>query len=381
MNIKNIVCLCMLICSFGVVAMAQEPQPLQTEYTYIFEKEKKIVIENIDEKEEGQPLSKDSLQMTITRRDMPLVNRVVRFISTTPDIFTFENGATSIEATTDEDGSIVAPIIINAEGRGIALVHLLRITSTATNITHAEHITLNVDTGDRSSMKFIDDFSLAMADVNFTYYLFPTYLFLAVILFFVIGYFRRLKSGKEYNIVEMYMIATLLGFSSVKDKEKYHFFMIAFFALELALFYLIISIVDPLVSIFLLLFALVSSTIPKDRAYAVFFTLFAMMSVNYYISKFQAPFLIPIFTSEKFAFVNTWYFLIPFFFILTAFLSNAYIPLMLLSSMQVFFALDILHVHLSVTAIVLAFVVFVIKTIFNIKIPIFYKLNILKVDV
>lgn len=379
MSIKNIVCFFTLIFLLGYTLFAQEPQPLQTEYTYVFEKEKNIVIEHSDE--DGQALTTDKLEMNITRREMPLVNRVVRFVSTTPDIFSFENGATSLEVRTDENGNVAAPISINGVGRGIAVIHLLRITSTATNITHEEYITLNVGSGDTDSMRAMGDFNLVMGDQNFAYYLFPTYLFLAVILFFVIGYFRRLKTGKEYNNIEMYMIATLLGFSSVKDKERYSYLMIVFFAFSVGIFYLIIFAVNPMVSVFLLLFALVSSTIPKDRAYAVFFTLFAMMSVHYYISIFQAPFTSALFTSEKFAFVNRWYFVIPFFFVLTAFLSNIYIPLVILSSVQIFFALDIINVHLSIMAIGLAFAIFIIKTIFNIRIPVFYKLNILKVDV
>ncbi len=381
MSIKNIFCFLTLALLFGSVLFGQEAQPLQTEYTYTFEPEKNIIVENLDDKEEGEILATDSLQMTITRRDMPLVNRLVRFVTTTPDIFTFENGVSTIEVKTDENGTVVAPININAMGRGVAVVHLIRITSTATNITHAEHITLNVGTGDSSSMMYFDNIDFAFGDVNLAYYLFPTYLFLAVILFFVIGYFRRLKSGKEYNYVEMYMIATLLGFSSIKHNEKYNYLMIVFFTIEIILFYVIIFFTNPMISIFLLLFALVSASIPKDRAYAVFFTLFAMMSVNYYISIFQAPFLAQLFASEKFAFINELYFLIPFFFILTAFLSNVYIPLILLSSLQAFFSMDMMNVHFSIGAILLAFILFIIKTTFNIKIPLFYKLNILKVDV
>ncbi len=380
MSIRSIVYFFTLIFVLGCALFSQEPQPLQTEYTYVFEKEKNIVVENFDEKEDGHMLSEDSLKMSILRRDMPLVNRVVRFVSTTPDIFSFEGGATSLEVRTDENGDVVAPIRINGVGRGIAVIHLLRITSTATNITHEEYVTLNVGSGDADSMMSIENFNFAASGENFAYYLFPTHLFLAVIMFFVIGYFRRLKTGKEYNNIEMYMIATLLGFSSVKNKEKYSYLMVVFFVIEVSLFYLIILTLNPMVSVFLLLFALVSSTIPKDRAYAVFFTLFAMMSVHYYISVFQAHFTTSLLTSDKFAFMNKWYVLMPFFFVLTAFLSNIYIPLVILSSIQVFFALDIINVHLSVLAVGLAFALFIIKTMLNINVALFYKLNILKVD-
>ena len=353
----------------------------QTEYTYIFEKEKNIVITNNATKKNNtnDSIPTDILEMTILRRDIPLVNRLVRFVSATPDIFIFENDETSFMEATDKNGTITAPIEIKNAGRGIAIVHLLYVGANVsiTNITHEEYITLNVDTKGDKGFANIDDMNFTTGDAFSIYHLFPPYLFLNVISLFIIGYFKRLKEGSEYPPIAKFMIATLFGFSSIK---KNCLLMIPFFVVEIILFYLIVFTTNPLIPTFFLLFAMASYFVPKDRAYSVSFMLFAIISIVHYISLLQVPYMSLLSTSGKMFFVSEWYFLIPFFILMTAFLSNVYIPLVLLSFMQILFSLSVSSVSFAIIGITIGFILFILKRIFNIKMPIFYKLNILKVD-
>lgn len=315
------------------------------------------------------------LDFGVQRRDMPLVNRLIRFTSLTPEIFTFENGEESIIIPTDENGFVSAPINIISDGKGISLVHLLYVgaNTKVTNISHEEYMTLDISSPSPASLIIDNPSSLAAL-----YNIFVPYLFLAVASLFLIGYFKRLRKGEEYPIIAEVMMATFLSFSSI---SKHIIYMVPFFIIEVVLFYVMIFSQKIYFPVFCMLLAMTSYFVPRDRAYSVFFMLFAMLTIVHFMSFFISQIHAPLHMFEKFSFISNWYILIPLFILLTAFFSNVYIPFIVLSIMYVIFPFTTASIHFSMAGILIGCLIFILKRIYNFRTLIFYKLNILKVDI
>ncbi len=375
--LKKILCFVGLIFLMCFALYSQQV----TEYTYIFEKNREIVIDDFEEKKESEYtiLAENSVDMTVLRRDMPLVNRMIRFVSATPDIFTFEDNQQSIIEVTDQNGTALAPVEIREFGRGIAIVQLLYVGANVavTNITHEEYITLNI--AEEIIDINTDEEDIAENNISLIRKIFPFYLLLIITSFLIIGYFKRLKRDEGYNKISKYMMGSLFGFSSVR-KERI-FIMIPFFLIEVLIFYITIFRNEPIVPTMLLLFAMVTYRVRHDRAYSALFMLFAMISIVHYASVLLFGNASLVLLEGRIAILDKWYFLVPFFIIITSFLSGLYIPLVILSFMQILFSLSFMNVVFAMIGITLSFILFIILKMLNINTYVFFKLNMLKVRV
>lgn len=336
-----------------------------SEYNYIFDKDNAFTLESTNNAE---------ISFMIERRGLPLVNRLVRFESLTPDLFTFENEAYEAVVPTDENGVASVNIDLLRQGRGIVAVHMLYITSTgATNISHEEFLNINI-----KPKGYFEETPNGTIDTKVSAIISTVivpYLFIATIAIFLISYFKYIC--KEcHSIKSIVFIATLFGFSSIKKRFD---LMLIFVALELlAAGYFIISN-SFLTPVILVALSLSSFPIKRNRAYSIGFFLFALLSITH-VTLHSFIINTGILITPKIAFSTNFIFLFFVFLFITAFLSNTYIPIALLTLYSIIFPVGTITIIFSLFAIFVASVLYIVKSKYADDMPVFYVINLLKME-
>ena len=232
--IKYIVLLFVIILNF---IYAENNTNQFQEYTFKYQKENYFDLS--DNK------STNEVSIMIERRGLPLVNRLVRFISLKPDVFTFEintnetiNNSDNVElkeeiennqiiytnvfvVATDENGIANAKLKLNNVGNGILLMHILYVGSSGnTNISFEEFSYINVENNNMSSILFNGDVKKVniKSSILMTLILFPS-LFLASIALILISYFKSIYN--EYRMTKSKIVMyTFFGINSIKKNFK-----------------------------------------------------------------------------------------------------------------------------------------------------------------
>lgn len=329
------------------------------EYSYTLITNQNIYLDNENE----------SITFMLERQEFPLVNRLVRFISFTPDIITFENDAGTIVMPTDERGIAEAKVEMKEEGRGIVGIHVLYVGSTGnTNITYNTFTTVQVEAKENSKENISN---LASVIPNLVF----VYIFMSPILILLIGYYNRLsreKANSEQNII----MSVLLGFSSVKS--KFILMNIISLAVLLILAFTIFSS-SILIPLALTLLSLSALSLKRTRSIGIVFLLLSLLTMSSLI--FDAIILysgVEI-SNTKLLFSNT-LFVFFLFLITTAFLSGVYLPSLFLLVYAQVFSLNTISIIAGLLAIFVASVLYFVQYKYKKKtLPLFYIINILKI--
>lgn len=335
------------------------------EYNYIYEPEESF---DLNDKEA-------EISFMIERRGLPLVNRLVRFISLTPEIFTFDNEEATVIVPTDIDGKAVVGILPKDTGNGMIAIHTLYVGATGnTNISHEIFKKVNI----KPYQKQIKIFS-EKVDENASKFLAVTaapYLFLFVITMFIISYYKHL-SRNEKTKASSVAIASLFGMSSIKKKFKT---FIIFSFINVLILSLITLIYPHFTAIFLILISLSSFSIKRERVYAIYFLLFSLVAMAH-IFTYSITLHTVLSYGVNIAIAKNFIFVFFLFLILTAFFSGIYIPMAIFTFYNAIFALDKISTTAGIAGIFLASIIYIIKYKNNkFNTAIFYTINILKIE-
>lgn len=360
---KIYIAILFIIAQFSLYS--QNTNQTVTEYNYIFNKENTFNLETTNNTE---------ISFMIERRGLPLVNRLVRFISLTPDLFTFENGLDELIIATDEEGVASATMNLVSSGRGIIAIHMLYVGSTgATNISHEEFSTVNIN-----PKSYFKEDANGTIDVKISAVIsivIVPYLFLATITMLLVSYFKSIY--KECHLVKSnVLMATLFGFSSIKKRFD---LMIIFVVIELlSAGYFIIS-TSYLVPIVFIALSLSSFSMKRNRAYAIGFFLFASVSMTY-ITLHHLINYFGIIITPKITFSTNFIFMFFIFLFITAFLSSSYIPIAFLTLYSIILPVNHVSIIAALLGILLASILYIVKVKYSNNIPIFYVINLLKIE-
>lgn len=325
------------------------------EYSYTL-----ITNQNVSSKNQDEQIS-----FMIERQEFPLVNRLVKFISFTPDIITLGNDTSTFVIPTDENGIANANIQIKKEGRGVVGVHVLYVGTTGnTNITYDTFVTLNVK----------KNTTLGNAG-NMIPNLVFVYIFIAPILILLLGYYKRLSkeiNNSEQNII----ISVLFGFSNIKN--KFVLMGIVSFSILSVLAFTIFSN-SILIPLALTLLSLSALSLKRSRIIAIIFLLLSLLNITPIIFD-VIVFYSGITVGSAGSFLSNFIFVFFLFLAITAFLSGIYIPSLLLLIYSQIFALNTAGVVAGLIAIFLSSVLYVIQYKYIKKtLPLFYIINMLKI--
>ncbi|MBW5379016.1 hypothetical protein E6A45_10215, partial [Brachyspira pilosicoli] len=222
--------LCLVLIIFQISIFAEETTNKVPEYNFIYEKEISFNLEETNNINE--------ISIMIERRGLPLVNRLVRFISSDPEIFNFEtetintnNGFEEAETTytnifvvpTDENGIASANVNLNKAGKAVVIMHILYVGSTGnTNISYEEFANVNVkNTPSIPSIIFNnkDENLNAKTSIFLELTLYPALFLISIALIFI-SYFRHIYY--EYRASKSKIIMySFFGFSTVQKKFVY----------------------------------------------------------------------------------------------------------------------------------------------------------------
>jgi hypothetical protein len=162
------------------------------DYTYKFNKVQNLSLEDTND---------NTLRFMIQRENYPLVNRLVKFISLTPEYFAFEGNTNTVVVTTDENGVASVPVIASNTGKGIVAIHMLYVGSTgSTNISY-EAFTDVIVNKDKD-----------ITTTNFFPHLVFVYALFAPIIIILIGYYKRIKKSYLPKLI----MKVLFGFSAIR---------------------------------------------------------------------------------------------------------------------------------------------------------------------
>ena len=374
---------------FASFLYGEESSNKSPEYIFTYNKENNFNIADTN--------AVNEVSIMIERRGFPLVNRLVRFTSLNPDIFQFEfetentnnninniNEFDTLEENknytnvfvipTDEDGIATAKLNLLKSGDGIVLMHILYVGSTGnTNISYEEFAYINIkDNSFQSKFLNLEDESLnPKASIIIVATLFPTLFLISIALIFI-SYFRHIYS--EYrNIKSKIVIYTFFGFSSIK---KQFVPMILLIFLELLIIGFVITMNNYIFSIILLVLFIAGFTVKREKMYSIGFFILACIFIIYiYLNSFVSYLGIE-FISQNNIMRNPIFTLI-LFFIITSFVGGIYIPVSILASYKVAFALSDFTFILALIGIFLSSVFYIVKVKKNI--PFLYELDLIKI--
>ncbi|PPS21150.1 hypothetical protein [Brachyspira murdochii] len=380
-----------LILAFNIV-YAQENTNKTSEYTFIYEKEKYFNISDTN--------SSNEVSIMIERRGLPLVNRLVRFISLKPDVFDFEipanneeillkdleddNSNTSIINTsdiyiipTDENGTAKAKLNLKDQGSGVVLMHILYVGSTGnTNISYEEYAYVNVvedKTGSISSKLINGDIENlnAKSSIIMTVTLFPS-LFLVSIALILISYFRHIYD--EYrNAKSKIVMYTFFGFSSIKKNFRLMIFIILAELIIVGCFMFLDSYIF---SVILIAFFIAGFLVKREKMYAIAFFILSCISMIYlYLETFTRHMSIEYILNNNI--MQNPVFIFFLFFFITALSGGIYIPICLLVLYKIAFITNDLSLAIALISIFVSSILYIVKVKKNI--PFLYSINLLKI--
>lgn len=330
----------------------------------------------------------DEFSIMIERRKLPLVNRLVRFTSLNPSVFTFEvkNPSNNIDSEyevvntnvyiipTDDNGVATAKLHFNSSGSGVLLIHILYVGSTGnTNISYEEFAYVNINDNSFKS-KFLnvdDDIVNATSSFIVSVTILPILFLISIALIFI-SYFRHIYMEYKHNFSKI-VIYSFFGFSSVR---KNFLILILFTTIELILMAIIIISPNYLYSVVLLVLFIIGFTVRREKMYSIGFFIIACIYMMYLhlemvFQNNSIDFIIDnIFLSHPIL-------LLLLFFILASLFSGVYAPLSILVIYKVVFSVDNIGFVCALFGILLSTLFYVVKVKKNI--PFFFELDFLRI--
>lgn len=374
--------LCLVLIIFQISIFAEETTNKVPEYNFIYEKEISFNLEETNNINE--------ISIMIERRGLPLVNRLVRFISSDPEIFNFEtetintnNGFEKAETTytnifvvpTDENGIASANVNLNKAGKAVVIMHILYVGSTGnTNISYEEFANVNVkNTPSIPSIIFNskDENLNAKTSIFLELTLYPALFLISIALIFI-SYFRHIYY--EYRASKSKIIMySFFGFSTVQKKFVY-LIMVIFIELILIGVSLIIS--SYVLPITFLSFFIAGFIVKNKKLYSIgFFILASISMIDLYLKVFLNYFAIESIIQSSFM---TNPFLVFFIFLLlTALSGGIYIPSSILILYKTVFNLGNTGLIIALIGIFISSLLYIIKV--KKDIPFLYELDLLKI--
>ena len=375
------------------VIYAQEStnQTKTSEYTFTYEKENNFNISDTN--------ALNEVSIMIERRGLPLVNRLVRFTSLKPDVFTFENAVeneislkemdeeeentnevnmyTNVYIVpTDENGVAKAKLHLNGTGEGVVLMHILYVGSTGnTNISYEEFAHVNIyDDNDSFSYKILNGDGKSInvkGSMIMTLTLFPA-LFLVAIALILISYFKHIYD--EYRTAKSKIIMyTFFGFSAIKKNFK---LMMIIILIELIIVASFMFLDSYIFSVLLIAFFISGFIVKREKIYSIAFFILSCISMIYlYLQTFMNYLGLECLFNSSIMGNPVFIFLL--FIILTALAGGIYIPLSILVLYKTIFNISDLSLIMAFIGIFIASVLYIVKV--KKDIPFLYSLNLLKI--
>ena len=307
----------------------------------------------------------NQINFMITRQEFPLVNRLVRFTSFTPDIIEFDNDTNTFVIATDENGIASANIKAKKSGKGVVGIHVLYVGTTGnTNITYDTFtsVTIKENTAFQSSSSIIPNLVFIL-------------IFISPILILLLGYYKRLSKeipNSEQNII----ISVLLGFSNIKNR----FVLMTIVSLSvLSILALTIFSNSILIPLSLTLLSLSGLSLRRSRTMAIIFLFISLLNITSII--FNTIILYSgIEPSTSSSFLSNFVFVFFLFLAMTSFISGIYIPSFILLIYSQIFLLDTTGIVAGLIAIFLSSVLYIVQFKYIKKtLPLFYIINMLKI--
>ncbi|MEI0580379.1 hypothetical protein [Brachyspira pilosicoli] len=374
--------LCVVLIIFQISIFAEETTNKVPEYNFIYEKEFSFNLEETNNINE--------ISIMIERRGLPLVNRLVRFISTDPEIFNFEteiintnNGFEETEivstnifvAPTDENGIASANINLNKIGKAVVIMHILYVGSTGnTNISYEEFANINIkNTPSIPSIIFNnqDDNLNVNTSIFLELTLYPALFLISIALIFI-SYFRHIYY--EYRASKSKIIMySFFGFSTVQ--KKFLYLMIVIF-IELILIGISLIISSYVLPITFLSFFIAGFIVKNKKLYSIgFFILASISMIDLYLKVFLNYFAIESIIQAS---LMTNPFLVFFIFLLlTALSGGIYIPSSILILYKTVFNLGNTGLIIALVGIFISSLLYILKV--KKDIPFLYELDLLKI--
>ena len=325
------------------------------EYTYTLNTNENAYLESESNK----------INFMITRQEFPLVNRLVRFTSFTPDIIAFDNDTNSFVIATDENGVASANIKVKKSGEGIVGIHVLYVGTTGnTNITYDTFTTVTI----KENTAFQNAGSI-IPNLVFVF------IFIAPILVLLLGYYKRLSKDIP-NLEQNIIISVLLGFSNIKNR----FVLMTIVSLSvLSILALTIFSNSILIPLALTLLSLSGLSLRRSRTMSIIFLFISLLSITSII--FNANiFYSGIEASTSNSFLSNFIFVFFLFLAITSFLSGIYIPSFILLIYSQIFTLNTTGIIAGLIAIFISSVLYIVQFKYIKKtLPLFYIINMLKI--
>ena len=374
-----------------IYAQESTNQIKTSEYTFIYEKENSFNISDTN--------ASNEVSIMIERRGLPLVNRLVRFTSLKPEVFTFEipsNDDISLKdideeelntndanlytniyiVPTDENGVAKAKLNLSNTGEGVVLMHILYVGSTGnTNISYEEFAYVNVEDNDNDlSFKFLngDGESLNVkGSMIMTLTLFPA-LFLVAMALILISYFKHIYD--EYRTAKSKIIMyTFFGFSSIK---KNFILMIVIILIELIIAASFLLLNSYIFSVLLITFFIAGFIVKREKIYSIAFFILGCISMIYlYLQTFMN--YLGIECLFHYNIMGNPVFIFLLFTILTSLSGGIYIPLSILILYKTIFSINDLSLVTALIGIFISSALYIVKV--KKDIPFLYSLNLLKI--
>lgn len=374
-----------------IYAQESTNQIKTSEYTFIYEKENSFNISDTN--------ASNEVSIMIERRGLPLVNRLVRFTSLKPEVFTFEmpsNDDISLKdideeelntndanlytniyiVPTDENGVAKAKLNLSNTGEGVVLMHILYVGSTGnTNISYEEFAYVNVEDNDNDlSFKFLngDGESLNVkGSMIMTLTLFPA-LFLVAMALILISYFKHIYD--EYRTAKSKIIMyTFFGFSSIK---KNFILMIVIILIELIIAASFLLLNSYIFSVLLITFFIAGFIVKREKIYSIAFFILGCISMIYlYLQTFMN--YLGIECLFHYNIMGNPVFIFLLFTILTSLSGGIYIPLSILILYKTIFSINDLSLVMALIGIFISSALYIVKV--KKDIPFLYSLNLLKI--
>lgn len=285
------------------------------------------------------------------------LNRTVHFVSLDTNVLVFQNDRTELPAKTDENG--IARALSKTLEDGIATVLVQVRGARHTNyIIHQESIRVHAYSSSQRALK------LTML-----------YLFALTISIFLILHYRRLKKKQEQTPIAQREIASLLGFTHVSP--RYPLFII-FMLCEIGVVLIFVAAGHQvIISVFLTLLSLTAISIRRDRGYAFFFILLALLGI---IAHYSQDLFYPVLKNggNITSALRSPLFPAIFFLVLTMLLNGNFYPLLVFVFYDAMLSPSLSTQITGLGGIALANILFLIKTHFNLRSFGLYKLNMLR---
>ncbi|MBI4976464.1 MAG: hypothetical protein HZC28_03220 [Spirochaetes bacterium] len=301
------------------------------------------------------PRTYSNCSVTVYKGEYPLVNREVRFTSLDPSLLRFKTGAS---------------MIVRTDNRGTAHAVYTAVDAGSTRVI-AEVLSPKGDEIAARGIVPVTCYSIRSLALGSTL----LHLFVITVTAFLIVFFKRTERGVERTTNSLIGMATLFGFNLIV-KRIVLLPVVSFIGIVIV-FLIMLPQTTLLATVFLVLLALTSFTIPRDRGYGFLFMFFALIGITWYFRNTVIP-LMPAFANAPHA-LSAWWFTAILFLIFTVFFNGNFFPLLILTFYATFVSLPMGSVISSLAGIFAADMIYVVKTHYKINSWIFFRINFLRI--